>query len=376
MRVLYFSKSFTIHDRNFLHALSETKHEIWHLRLEAGPLDGNGEGYGLPIGVKPIGWTREIAVGEPEKWLRLMPEFEEVLARVRPHLVHAGPVQSCGFMTALSGFRPFLVMSWGSDILWDADRDPFWTWLTRFTLQRSDWLLCDCDAVRNKVRSLVPYEERRVVQFPWGVDLHRFRPGQDPSRWRERLGWERSFVILSTRSWEPIYGVDVLVAGFAAVYRHEPRMRLLLAGDGSMRGDIQRLVVEAGLEEVVALPGRLEADDLADCYRSADLYVSASYCDGTSVSLLEAMATALPVVVTDAGGTAEWVKTGVNGWIVPPGDAAALGEALLEAVRMAPERRHEMGLRNRASVIERADWNKNIKRLWQLYDEIEANHVR
>lgn len=375
MRVLYFSKGYTLHDHNFLQVLSESKHEIWHLRLEAVPTDHKGDGPPLPKGVEPVMWSGEKGSGGPEAWVRLMPEFEGVLDRVRPDLVHAGPVQSCGFLTALAGFHPFLVMSWGSDILRDADRDAFWTWLTRYTLKRSDHLLCDCDAVRNRVKRLVSYEDRRIVQFPWGVDLRRFRPGRDESRWRARLGWEGNFVVLATRSWEPIYGIDVLIAGFATAFRQAPGMRLLLAGDGSMRKEVQRLISEAGLEGVVAWPGRLGPEDLADCYRAADLYVSASFSDGTSVSLLEAMATGLPVVVTDVGGAAEWVKPGLNGWLVPPGDAAAIGEALLKAVRGGAGRLRDMGRRNRESVVERADWSRNARKLLELYDEIEANHV-
>lgn len=375
MRILYFSKGYTIHDHNFLKALGESKHMIWHLRLEAAPTDREGNEPPPPKDVTPVTWTGEKGRGGPEAWVRLMPEFEEVLKRVGPDLVHAGPVQSCGFLTALAGFHPFLVMSWGSDILRDADRDAFWTWLTRYTLQRSDWLLCDCDAVRKRVQRLVPYEDRRIVQFPWGVDLRRFRPGQDESRWRERLGWEGNFIVLATRSWEPIYGIDVLIAGFALAFRQAPGMRLLLVGDGSMRVEVERLISEARLEGVVAWPGRLGREDLADCYRAADLYVSASFSDGTSVSLLEAMATGLPVVVTDVGGAAEWVKPGLNGWLVPPGDAAAIGEALLEAVRGGASRLRDMGRRNRESVVERGDWSRNIRKLLELYDEIEANHV-
>src|SRR5574341_2507154 len=160
MRVLYFSRDYTTHDRRFLSKLAASQHEVLFLRLED---DGIAyEERSRPEKIHQVEWRGgKQRYNTLEAWLRLMPDFESVLDGVRPDLVHAGPVQSCGFMTAVAGFHPFLVMSWGSDILVDADRDAMRRWITIYTLKRSDMLLCDCQAVRHKVEQLVPYTDER-----------------------------------------------------------------------------------------------------------------------------------------------------------------------------------------------------------------------
>jgi hypothetical protein len=129
MRILYFSRDYTTHDRRFLAKISQ-HHEVFFLRLED---DGIAHEKRLvPDGVNVVPWFASgVRFTTPESRLRLMPEYQDVIEQIRPDLIHAGPVQSCGFMTALSGFHPFLLTSWGSDILVDADRDAFWRWMTR-----------------------------------------------------------------------------------------------------------------------------------------------------------------------------------------------------------------------------------------------------
>ena len=90
-----------------------------------------------------------------------MPAFEAVLEFVKPDLVHAGPVQSCGFMTALTGFRPFVLMSW--DLI-DANRNDFWRWITCYALKRADIFVCDCQAVKDKVKEPTDYSDEQIVR--------------------------------------------------------------------------------------------------------------------------------------------------------------------------------------------------------------------
>jgi len=105
----------------------------------------------------------------------------------------------------------------------------------------------------------------------------------------------------------------VLLKAFAALHRRRTSVRLMLLGDGSLAPDIHGLMNELGIGGVVHAPGRVPQEDLPEWFRMADAYVSSAMSDGTSVSLLEAMATGLPVVVSESFGNLEWVKQGVNG---------------------------------------------------------------
>ena len=371
MRILYFSRDYTTHDRRFLLKLAESRHQILFLRLED---DGIlYEKRSLPDKIELVKWRGgQEPVKKPESWLRLMPDFQAVLDEIQPDLVHAGPVQSCGFMTALAGFHPFLITSWGSDILVDADRDDFWKWMTCYTLERSDMLLCDCMAVRNKVQTLVSYQDEKIVEFPWGIDLDRFSSSADSSGFRKRMGWEDSFLILSTRSWEEIYNIDSLLRAFRIAYTENPKLRLVLLGTGSLESAVGQYINDYELDDVIYRPGIASHDKMVEYFRTADLYMSCSHSDGTSISLLEAMASGLPILVADVGGNREWIMPGENGWLLRAGDVEAFALGIVKASILGSDERNQISLINRGIVEERADWDKNVLRLLEAYDQIES----
>jgi glycosyltransferase involved in cell wall biosynthesis len=368
LRILYFSRDYTTHDRRFLEKLAAPDRRVWYLRLEDDGIPY--EKRSLPAGVTPVDWPLESGgVKSPEACLRLVPAFEEVLQDVKPDIVQAGPVQTCGFVAALSGFRPFLLVSWGSDILVEADRSPTMRWVTRYTLARSSMLLCDAEAVRAKAKSLAAYPDERIVQFPWGIDLQLFSPAEDRSGLRQMHGWEGACVVLSTRAWEPIYGIPVLLEAFSRAYEKAPSLRLMLLGSGSLAPEIEKFVSSRGLSRAVVMPGQVAHERLPDVFRCADVYVSCTYSDGTSISLLEALATGLPVVVTDVPGNREWVEEGTNGWLAPPGDSEAFARALV----LASARREQvpaMRLANRRLAETKADWNRNFEMLLGAYGRL------
>jgi glycosyltransferase involved in cell wall biosynthesis len=231
-------------------------------------------------------------------------------------------------------------------------------------LAHSDALACDCQAVRRQaVRLGMP--EQRIVVFPWGVDLGHFSPG--PSVLRAELGWEQSCVILSTRSWERLLGVDLLLDGFLRAAAARPQLRLLMLGTGSMEADLRRRVRQAGMTERVHFAGPAEFERLPDYYRCADLYVSASHSDGSSISLLEAMACGLPALVSDIAGNTEWVALQENGWWFPDGDVEALAQALLDFSDQAGGW-GRYGARSREIAEQRADWRCNFPKLLEGYE--------
>jgi glycosyltransferase involved in cell wall biosynthesis len=207
----------------------------------------------------------------------------------------------------------------------------------------------------------------RIVTFPWGIDLRHFTPRPSALSLRRDLGWTDNPIVISTRTWEPTYAIDVLVRAFGLVRKRHPEARLLLLGDGSQGPMIHSLISELNLTDIVYAPGRITYELLPDYFCLADIYVSSALSDGTSVSMLEAMACGLPVVVTNAYGNLEWVKPGENGWLVAPGDAVVLADALNEALA-DPLRVTNIKRANIELTRIRADWNKNFLQLLELLE--------
>ncbi len=182
---------------------------------------------------------------------------------------------------------------------------------------------------------------------------------------RQKLGWQGAFILLSTRSWEPVYGTDTLIEGFVQAAERDSDLRLLMLGDGSLRPKIVATLEAAGLTDRVHFGGQVDYDSMPAIFRAGNAYVSASHSDGTSISLLEAMACGLPSVVSDIPGNREWVMPGENGWLFSDGDPRDLAEAILMAKTDSQAR--TMGGRARAKAEERADWRRNFQLLLEAY---------
>src|SRR5262249_35738590 len=161
-----------------------------------------------------------------------------------------------------------------------------------------------------------------------GVDLGRYRRSPDPATNRARLGFDRDRrYVASVARFHPVKDHPTLLRAFAVVASTRSDVDLLLVGDGTLRGGLERLARDLGITERVRFMGI--RDDVADILSTVDVFALTSLSEAASITLLEAMASELPVVVTDVGGNPEIVRHGIDGLLAPRGDAAAVAAALL-----------------------------------------------
>jgi len=370
VRILYLTDNSSVHNRRFLEKLVVAGHEVWAWNL----LSTRASEDGLPRGVRLIASGKSVERNaSPERYRDLLPQLRSVLQELRPALVHAGPIQSAGYLAALADFHPLLVMSWGSDLLLGAERDSEFRDATKFALERADAFFCDCDTVRQKANGFREFSGAQVVQFPWGVKRGEFSPvgPLPPGELFQREEGTSSFIY--TRSYEPLYGTDVLLSAFARAHSANAALRLILAGSGSQDQGVRSFVEAQGLNDAVSLLGPRPPSELPMWFRAADAYISCAKSDGTSISLLEAMATGLPVIVTDIPSNREWVAEPQNGWLAPSGSPAGVAEKMLQVAKLSPVERKAISDRNQRIVAERADWDQNFPRLLNMYERLVSS---
>lgn len=360
MRILYFTERDGPHDQRFLKALAGTPHQVFALRQ----FDVQAE---TPEHITALSWPEgSPAWFDRRGWERGISQFKTILREVQPDLIHAGPVQGPAFIAACAGFHPLVSMSWGSDLLRKAKRSPWMQYVTRFTLAHSDLFFGDCETIAREAFSYgLPAD--KMVRFPWGVDLEHFSPanGADGGQaLRKALGWEQNFVILCNRTWAPIYGVDVLARAFVGAVEENDDLRLLLIGDGPLSEEIHNILEP--IRSRVSLPGWVDRESLPGAYCAADLFISPSHCDGSSISLLEALACGRPVLVSDIPSNQEWVTPGVVGELFPDGKVEALKEKILQLA--ADSRLEHYGRKARLLAEGSADWQKNFKIMLKGYE--------
>ena len=372
MKLLYFSDNTSGHNQRFLQKLSEAGLDVWFLDPTCAVLP---DGW-LPESVHWIQPKQTLPRNsDPATFSSFLPQFLDLLKEICPDLVHAGPIQTCGYVTALSGFHPWLLTSWGSDILLSAHSGPDWEQATRLSLSSADGFFCDCDTVRTTAKTFADLKDSRIVQLPWGIKKGVFDSvGILPSN-EEYRREPNTFAFICTRSWEPLYGIDTLLQAFLQAYRTNSSLRLILVAGGSQAGMVREFIRAHGLEQVVHCPGPQPKEEMPKWFRAAAAYVSCAKSDGTSVSLLEAMATGLPVVVTDIPSNREWVVDDHNGWLAPAGSADQFADRLLRARRLSEEERQLFSQRNRSSVDLCADWDRNFPRLLRMYEELVHSSI-
>jgi L-malate glycosyltransferase len=360
LRIIYFSKNYTPHDHRFLASLSKTEHEVSYLKLEANLRQT--EDRPVPENVQQILW----AGGRGEfRWRdvpRLTFDLRRLIKELKPDLIHAGPIQNCALLAALSGFRPILAMSWGYDLVMEADKSAWMRWVTRYTLKRSAFFTSDAKVSCHKA---VAYgmDPRRTVIIPWGVHLEKFVPKKAP------VVKGSSVTLFCNRTWEAIYGVDVLAKAFVKVAAENPRINLILLGGGSQGGRIRQILMKGGVLERVHFGGQVSQADLPRWYHMADLYISPSHVDGSSVSLMEALASGLPCLVSDIPGNREWIEDGVNGWLFRDGGVDDLAAKISSAIESRKSFK-KIGESARRTAEEKADWEKNFGKLLETYDKV------
>jgi glycosyltransferase involved in cell wall biosynthesis len=188
------------------------------------------------------------------------------------------------------------------------------------------------------------------------VDLMRFRPAEPrPGRLH----------MLVARNLEDIYDVPTALRAFARLHASHPHARLTVAGSGRRRVDLERLCADLGIADAVAFTGRVENERMADLYRDADVLLNPALVDNMPNSLLEAMASGVPIVSTNVGGVPYVVEDGRTALLVRPRDPDAVVAAVERLVtdRALALRLRETGLEE----VQRYRWANVRPVLWDVY---------
>ncbi len=208
----------------------------------------------------------------------------------------------------------------------------------------------------------------RIEVIPNGIDVARYAASADRESLRERLGLDqaRRYVVNVARC-HPVKDQTMLLRAFKEVAVARPGVDLLLVGDGALRPDLERLAQSLGIAACVRFLG--VRFDVPDILKAVDTFALTSVSEGASITLLEAMASGLPVVVTDVGGNPEIVRHGVEGLLVPRGDTGATAAAFLRLLDDTAAAAR-MGAAGRARVHEHYRLEQTIDAYFSLYQRL------
>jgi glycosyltransferase involved in cell wall biosynthesis len=216
-------------------------------------------------------------------------------------------------------------------------------------------------AVSNNLRNSLIHDfgfpAKKVITIHNGVSLTEFVPVDgDGSELKSRFGFSPDeFVLVCTARLSEQKGIDILLQGIALTLRRGIHCKCLLVGDGPLKENLMAQARDLGLSQHVFFEGFCE--NIQNYLHTGSAFILSSYREGLPLSILEAMASGLPCVVTDVGGNSEAVVDGVNGLLIPPGSPEAVADAI-QYLSEHEDKRAQMAIRARALAREEFDIEK------------------
>ena len=289
-----------------------------------------------PMGAASMLWPRRLA---------------SQIRTLAPDVVHthSGVWYKASLAGRLAGVRRLVHTEHGRP-----NPDPF---LTRFVdglgARRTDMVVAVSRRLGTQLAASLRIDQRKITVIPNGIDTEVFRPRADTGHVRAALGVARDAPIIgSIGRLEPIKGYDVMIEAFSILHkRHADRNAVLvIAGEGSQRVALEKLVRDRGLSGLVFILGW--RNDVADLHSASTIFTMSSRSEGTSISLLEAMSSGLVPVVTDVGGNAAVLGDALAHRLVPSESPAALASAWSALIEKPDQLRHERLLARRRVVTE------------------------
>lgn len=313
----------------------------------------------------------------PGHGIRLYPRLHVLFRELRPAIVHSRNLAALeAVVPACTAGVPVRVHAEHGRDVGDLDGTVRkYQWLRRaYKPFVSHYIALSRDLERYLVQR-VGVPSSRVEQIYNGVDALRFHPVTGARElpadapFRDPASWIVGTVGRMQDVKDPLNLAHGFVQALAIAPELRSRLRLVMVGDGPLRAAALSVLDAAGVRELAWLPG--ERHDVAAMLRGFDLFALPSRAEGISNTILEAMATGLPVVATDVGGNAELLVDGETGALVPAADPRALAEQLVAHAR-DPEAARRAGRAGRERAERLFSLSSMVERYRALYDQLLA----
>jgi glycosyltransferase involved in cell wall biosynthesis len=292
-------------------------------------------------------------------YLRRAGAVRKLIDKIKPDLVHAHYASSFGYWGMRSGFHPFLLSVWGTDVV-EFPTNVFSRMYLERILNRADAIAATSEFLKTAARKFVKNDRRQISVIPFGVDLS--TPVDKPDG-------PDGIRLIFTKVHHERYGPDVLLHALKTVLEKVPGMTLTMAGVGPMTASLKSLAADLGIKDKVDFPGFVDYRKIPEVMARHDILVMPSLHEGFGVAALEAGAAGLPTIATEVGGIPEVVIDGQTGLLVPPNDISALAEAIIRLSEDAGLRR-EFGQNARIFVEKRYNWDDCVDQMIALYESL------
>ena len=286
--------------------------------------------------------------------------IKNILFTIKPDIAHAIYAIGYGTLLRLSNFRPSILSVIGSDI----SELPSYSWKNKIissNLRFPNQITTNSVFLRKRVANKIVNQKIKVI--PFGVNTSIFKPVFKKNN--------RQLIVGTIKTLEFGYGIDILVKAFGLISNKYPDVSLVIAGQGSQKKYLIELSKKLKVSTKIKFIGSIAHPSVAKILNSFSIFVCLSRNEGFGVSVIEAAACGLPVVVSNVGGLPETLINGKTGFIVNKNDPLSAAKAIEKLINN-PKLRFEMGKSGRKFVMENYDWKDCVDHMLSLYSKLLA----
>ena len=364
MKICYLADAGSVHVQKWARHFAERGNEVHVISFRNADIAGTEVHFLNPHGLISISPVASLM--SKAGYLLWTGKIKRLLKKINSDIIHAHWATSYGLLAALSGFHPFILSTWGSDILTSPERYPFMKKIVEFNLKKADAVTATSKMLASATGEFI-YDGKPVHIISFGVDMDLFSPSNEKSS-------GGNICIGIVKALEEKYGIEYLIRALRIVVERGYDSNLLIVGDGSLRKKLEKLTETLNLANSVRFIDKVDNNVVVEYLHMIDIFVvpSISSSETFGVAAVEASSCGIPVIASNIGGLPEVVVDGETGYLVPSRNETAIAERIIKLIE-EPELRRKLGANGRKFVRENYEWNLCALKMEKIYESIFAN---
>jgi glycosyltransferase involved in cell wall biosynthesis len=363
MRVLLLSDTYSEHTEKW--ALGLVSHSV-----EVGLFSFNKASYpwhqnktNITVLFEPENQLDPVSISSKLSYLKYVKLLKKAILNFKPDVVHAHYATSYGLIGALSGFHPFVISAWGTDVMKFPQKNLLFKSILKYNLNKADAICATSYTIKDFLK---PVTSKNVYVIPFGVNVDEFCKKDVKS-----LFGKESFVLGCIKALEDLYNIDILIKAFSVLKLKFPSksLKLLIIGVGSQEAELKTMVSDLNLKEDVIFTGRISFSEVSNYFNMIDVLVNISDYESFGVSVIEAMACEKPVIATNTGGLKEIIENSTFGSLVEVANVEQTAHEM-ERYLLDEDLKRKVGMAARAKVVEKYNWSNNIQQMIDVYSQL------
>jgi len=360
MRILLLSDTYSEHTEKWALGLASNGVEVGLFSFNKASYAWYSNKENITILFEP---SEKLDTSGKLSYLKFVKPLKQVIKKFKPDVVHAHYATSYGLIGALSGFHPFVISAWGTDVMKFPQKNIINKTILKYNLRKADTICATSNTIKEFLK---PVTDKQVQVIPFGVDVKEFCKKEV-----NNLFDKNAFVVGSIKPLEPLYNTDVLLKAFAALNKKylDKELKLLIIGEGSQIEYLKQLSADLEITNNVIFTGRISFSEISNYYNMLDVLVNISDYESFGVSVIEAMACEKPVIATNTGGLKEIIENSTFGSLVEVGNVDQTANEM-EKYLLDEALKQKVGKEARAKVVQKYNWTNNIKQMIDVYSQL------